>query len=958
MTKKTKLGEKDTRIPDITDLIHTDAITQYVQAIDSCNTEQARSHRFSMLLQAIFGNEVNFADLYTSGIEKSLSVNQKDIVLRGRADNLYGNILIEFERNIPKKLDEAEGQLRQYTAMLWSQEPADSRRKYICIATDGLHFISYTPVLKSSNIINISGSDITLLKIEEADWSALTPTEIYYWLDRYLMRKAILHPSSEDIVRDFGLNSHAFKVSSSTLLSVWQSVKKESEFDVIYDSWRKYLSIVYGSELTDDQLFIRHTYLSTLAKLMAWSRLNESVSLPDERQIIELLDGRLFKAQGIENFIEEDFFSWIERPLTAPPCIKIVRWLYSIFQNYNLRELSEDVLKSLYQELVDPETRHDLGEFYTPDWLAHMIVNKLLDSNPEGSFLDPSCGSGTFLYLTIREKRARLGNTQKTLTQIVKSVYGIDIHPLAVIIAKTNYILALGDLLKKRKASITIPVYLADAIRLPEREAKISLWMQLPSYRIKLDKTDVYLPEMLFDNLSLYDQSIELVREFAEINKGRKINIKQFTNYLSAQGYSEIKNEQFIQTLFSISEILKNFIDARRDSIWAFILKNSYKPLFLKRKFDFIMGNPPWISLRYMEPAYQDYLKKQIVDEYKLLRGHGELVTHIELAALFLARCADLYLKSGGTIAFVLPKSIFSSDQHDGLRRRTFIFSEDELKNLQWKEIWDCEHISPLFNVPSCVLMAEKGDFPEIKYPVRGLILGGHLKRKNSSLKQSEQQLTRKIEDFSLHIRGKRSYWAPGEASKQQIASYYKSRFFQGTTIVPRSFWFVKIKSSQLGFNPDLPLLETADRALAEAKDAYKSVYFNDRVESHFLYATLLSTDLLPFGHLDYRLMVLPIERGDGKYRLIDSKEARKQGYLHLAQWLEKVESEWTQRRSSKATNSSALAWLNYRNKLTDQNPDAKYRVLYNTSGTFLTAAVIENSSISYDISGQQITTQ
>ena len=103
---------------------------------------------------------------------------------------------------------------------------------------------------------------------------------------------------------------------------------------MVYESWEKYLRIVYGSSVTDDELFVRHTYLATLAKLMAWSRMSESMSLPDNAQIAEMLEGRLFKAQGIENFIEEDFFSWLARTETLGDGISAVRWLFSLLQNY------------------------------------------------------------------------------------------------------------------------------------------------------------------------------------------------------------------------------------------------------------------------------------------------------------------------------------------------------------------------------------------------------------------------------------------------------------------------------------------------------------------------------------------------------------------------------------------------------------------------------------------------
>jgi len=60
---------------------------------------------------------------------------------------------------------------------------------------------------------------------------------------------------------------------------------------------------------------------------------------------------------------------------------------------------------------------------------------------------------------------------------------------------------------------------------------------------------------------------------------------------------------------------MAQLIKLRRDTVWAFILKNIYKPLFLRnQKFDVVIGNPPWISYRYVESTdYQDFLKKLIL---------------------------------------------------------------------------------------------------------------------------------------------------------------------------------------------------------------------------------------------------------------------------------------------------------------------------------------------------------
>ena len=943
------IKEKAARMPETRELEWDRIVPAYIESLKTLNSESAKSHRFTALLNDLFGIQPDFIEDYVAGVERYVKVRQKDRILRGRVDNLFGNLVIEFERDLTKTGKEAENQLKRYIACLWSQEPPGERASYLGIASDGLNFAIYSPTVEDGSKTAIEPEEVRLELLEEVDLNRLKPQEVYFWLDRYFLRKEVLSPRTENIVKDFGIKTHAFMNVSSTLLALWESLKGRSEFDVVYENWEKYLRIVYGSSIAEEELFIRHTYLATLAKLMAWSRLAEGKASPANAQILSVLEGQFFKDQGIENFLEEDFFSWLAREEARDEGIELARRLLSLLRNYNLRELSEDVFKSLYQELVDPKARHDLGEYYTPDWLAHRIVRRLLEEKPDGSLLDPACGSGTFLYLAIREKRDRLGDSIDTLKHILSSVVGVDIHPLAVIIAKTNYILALGDLIKKRKGKISIPIYLSDTLKLPEREVRPTLWMQVPSYRVELDGQLVYLPERLLENSGLYDEAIDAAKEYAAQNAGRPIIYEHFLNFLKAHHAALTADETSARALFHITEILKSLIESKRDTIQAFVLKNSYKPLFLKGKFDFVVGNPPWLSFRYAEPEYQKFLRKQITQTYKLLSGRGELITHLELGTLFFLRAADLYLKEGSFIAFVLPRSIYTADQHDALRQRKF-----KGVSLAFKESWDLENVKPLFNVPACTLFAQKGDV-ETPYPLAGQQLGGVLGRRNAGLKEAEEALD--IEDVNLHLhrKGSRSFWSVQESVAEEKASYYKDRFYEGATIVPRSLWFVQVKSSPLGFDPALPPLETAERAQREAKKPYRGLIMNDNVESQFLYATLLSTDLLPFGHLDYRLVVLPIEPFKRGYRIITAGEAEDRGFLHLARWLKRAQEEWETRRGSKAKSMGIYERLDRVHGLTAQGPQVKYRVLYPMSATYLCASVVKNEPIEFDIGGQKV---
>lgn len=951
--KPTKLPEKRSRVGDLFDKRKSDVIQSYVEEISRLGSESARCQRFLLLLKDLFG-EVNktFVEEYLSGVEKYVKSTGKDVVLKGKIDNLYGNLVIEFERDLGKMLPEAKEQLRRYVACLWSD--AEERKvNYLCLATDGVAFRVFSPSTERTLTEPLLPEHISLEEIDELRLPTPEPYQTYFWLDRYFFRQSILRPQTEEFEQDFGMGSPAFLFSFRLLKEALHEVEDRSDFKVIYENWERYLRVTYGSVIGSRDLFLRHTYLATLAKLIAWARLTERGSMPSVEEISAILTGEFFRAQRIANFLEEDFFSWVAREGAETTGVNISRKVLSLLLGYNLRELSEDVMKALYQELVDPEARHDLGEYYSPDWLAHRMVAKVLAENPRYSVLDPACGSGTFLYMAIKYKRDNLADSHETLEHILENVVGIDIHPLAVIITKTNYLLALGDLFKKRAKPVSLPVYLADSIRLPQMEVQMDMDMPLPGFRLELDGKRIVIPEKLVHDPHLYDEAVEVSKEFAKNFAGKEGGDERtFVNFLDRTSSRLAADQTLVVAIYRLAEAMKELIEERRDSIWAFILKNLYKPLFLKGNFDVVLGNPPWLSYRYVEKGeYQKFLKQQIVDEYTLLSGRGELITHMELATLFFVRTADLYLKKGGTIGFVLPRSVFTSDQHYNFRRSYFSLA------LGFEEVWDLEQVQPLFNVPACVFFAKRGT--DTVHPLSCRVFTGRLERKNSSAHEAEQALTAAAQKLFITQIGKRSFFADSRGKPTgALRSFYQPLFRQGATIVPRSLWFVEAMAhSRFGFDPSAPYVQTAERAQKEAKPAYRGLRLQGNIEKEFLYATLLSTDIVPFGHLDFRLVVLPILPSGKHFRMLTAAETRSLGFFSLANWLERSQSEWNERRGEKAESMNVHEWLDYRRKLSAQER-AQYRVLYPTSATYLCSCVVENKPITFEVEGQSIKAQ
>jgi hypothetical protein len=129
------------------------------------------------------------------------------------------------------------------------------------------------------------------------------------------------------------------------------------------------------------------------------------------------------------------------------------------------------------------------------------------------------------------------------------------------------------------------------------------------------------------------------------------------------------------------------------------------------------------------------------------------------------------------------------------------------------------------------------------------------------------------------------------------------------------------------------------------AKEEYKGVELEGQVESKFLFNIVTGSELLPFGHTTLPIAVLPIEPNGRKFRLVFPTEAASRGFKGLKKWLDRAEAAWDEKKSErqKLLKTDVYTWLDYQNKLTKQDAKTSFKVLYNTSGTYLVACVAKS---------------
>jgi hypothetical protein len=206
----------------------------YLDIVGTDLKETPRKEKFLALLKDLFPGSVDEIQKYTDGSETGVKIHvaESGLIKNGRIDAFFGDLVIEFERSMPAKRSEAERQLREYCAGLWSGE--SSRRPYICIATDGITWITYYP--ESSAAGSLDAADIQLIEKESLTIAGDPKIydEFFLFINRIFFREGRLKPTTENFKKDFGMEVTFSRVFRKSLprCSALCSPRRRSPFRI------------------------------------------------------------------------------------------------------------------------------------------------------------------------------------------------------------------------------------------------------------------------------------------------------------------------------------------------------------------------------------------------------------------------------------------------------------------------------------------------------------------------------------------------------------------------------------------------------------------------------------------------------------------------------------------------------------------------------------------------------
>ncbi|MGD8506219.1 MAG: N-6 DNA methylase, partial [Candidatus Bathyarchaeota archaeon] len=428
----------------------------------------------------------------------------------------------------------------------------------------------------------------------------------------------------------------------------------------LFEAYRNIMRRIYekASEEDVESLFIRHTLMQMIV--------SSCVTASSKKRTTPT---RACSGAEVEIEIVLPYLNWWRSMITREIESSDDEFLGSLMKSIYSKALlldwesggKEDIFRELYEILIDAETRREIGEYYTPLWLAEYMTDKVFkDINGLNGklVLDPFCGSGTFLVTTFY-KKVQEGEDPDSA---IKEVIGFDINPLAVSIARAELMIAYQA---NRKGAVTPLVFNMDSasllLRVPGKWESASFLDELrelekeieyvnsPIYASsKIDFSEILKIEMIMRECFRAASQSENVRQ--EL-KARLDELKRedWKGALTGHIVSTLSNERSIA---AISKLIEKY----GNGVWAVSITSLFAPHIIRKvKVDIVITNPPWAQLTEPKGSYGKLVRgkaKELLKKYKKI---GQILSGSDISSVLLHGSINI---ARHEVAFLLPEEV------------------------------------------------------------------------------------------------------------------------------------------------------------------------------------------------------------------------------------------------------------------------------------------------------------
>lgn len=653
---------------------------------------------------------------------------------KGRNDFQYGNTIIEYKKygllSSEKECKEGINQIKNYIL-----EPRfkgykifgflfDGTKIYICEKDETDKIISYKEECENLKPDNV---DKFIKTIFGSGIQTISPDNLK--IDFGIIDKNDNIIQNSDVISlvryFFHLLNNKHNKRTDLLFKEWEKLFRLAENDNgkhqdIKDR-RKAFSEIFDEEIDGineyKALFALHTTLSLIIKLLIVRIINDmkenrfkddldkyykNIDIKIIKNFFEKIeDGQFFIRIGIINLTDNDFFSWYIKETWNNTFVKFLQKIvFKIcqYQDINITQnnIARDLFKSLYLKFIPKCVRHSFGEYYTPYWLAERTFLSATEKEKnysDKSYIDPNCGSGTFLTVFLNYKHKNL-KEKIDFEDYCSKIVGIDINPIAVLMAKTNIFIQSVkycnfDISKKYE----IPVYLCDSLYVPQN--------------INIGNIECYDYELYTTGLQPLDKnSINIILPKSLVNKNNFISIiydiekaiiekdREKALYIFESNCQDIKMDKILKNKIEvlINDLIK-FENEKLNSIWLKIFSNYFKVATFTN-FDYIIGNPAWVKWSALPEIYRENVKSKIRLDGLFSKDKNTGGNSLNICALIANKCCERWLGSNSRFSFIMPRAILFNKSFEGFRN--LIINKNE--QLYFDEILDFSKSGEIFD--------------------------------------------------------------------------------------------------------------------------------------------------------------------------------------------------------------------------------------------------------------------